>query len=369
MSSEEERNVKNRSMIPWISSDLVKRKKTDPYLNTNDIVIIALFCSLGGIFSTFIGYFANLINSIIGIPFGGGQILAGLHIFWLVFIFLLVDRKIGVVLLAGILKGFIEFFTGNAHGLLVILLSTSQGLVLELFFILFLGSKKKSIIIIAAGFAGVSNIVLQQILFFNSQIGISFLLLIGIFSFISGVMFGGMLPLSVYRVFSQASILQWRKPSKMSPKTIRNLKYIRISFIVILVFSQIIVISYLMVQNRYSIQVTGDVYNPYTYYPNDFPHITIEAELIGDVTYIPPMNYSGVPLYTIIGWSQPRGESYNILLKASDGYEVVFTSIEISHNSNIIITSNLNSFTIVAAGFHGSYWIKNVISINIGITI
>ncbi|MHA1207173.1 MAG: ECF transporter S component [Candidatus Hodarchaeales archaeon] len=369
MNSDKERDVPSRSMIPWISSDLVKRKKSRPYFQTNDIVIIALFCSLGGIFSTFIGYFANLLNTILGIPFGGGQILAGLHIFWLVFIFLLVDRKVGVVLLAGVLKGFIEFFTGNAHGLLVILLSSSQGLILELFFILFLGSKRKSIIIIAAGFAGVSNIFLQQILFFNSQIAIPFLMLIGIISFVSGVLFGGMLPLSAYHVFSQASILQWRKPSEMSSKTVRNLKYIRISFIILLAFSQVVVISYLTVQNRYSIQVTGDVYNPYTYYANDFPHITIEAELIGDVTYIPPMNYSGVPLYVIIGWAQSKTENYDILLKASDGYEVVFTSIEISHNSNIIITSNLNSFTLVAAGFHGNRWIKNIISINIENTI
>jgi ABC-type thiamin/hydroxymethylpyrimidine transport system permease subunit len=365
VNSDNERDVPDRSMIPWISSDLVKAKKSKPYFQTNDIVIIALFCSLGGIFSTFIGYFANLINSIIGIPFGGGQILAGLHIFWLVFIFLLVDRKVGVVLLAGILKGFIEFFTGNAHGLLVILLSSSQGLILELFFILFLGSRRKSVIIIAAGVAGVSNIVLQQILFFNSQIPIPFLLLIGIMSFISGLIFGGFLPLSIYHVFRQASILQWRKPSKMSPQFARNLKYIRVSFIALLLISQVVMISYLMLQNQHSIQVTGDVYNPYTYYPNDFPHITIEAELVGDVTYIPPMNYSGVPLSVIVGWAQPERESYNILIKASDGYAVIFTNNNVSHNSNIIIISNLNSFALVAAGFHGSLWIKNIVSINI----
>ena len=365
MSSDEERDFSNRSIIPWISSEVVKSKKSHPYFQTNDIVIIALFCSLGGIFSTFTGYFANLLNSIIGVPFGGGQILAGLHIFWLVLIFLLVDRKIGVVLLAGILKGFIEFFTGNAHGLLVILLSTSQGLILEIFFLLFLGSKRKSIIVIAAGTAGISNIVLQQIIFFNSQIPITFLVLIGIISFVSGVIFGGFLPLSVYHIFIQSSILQWRKPSIMSPRVVRNLKYVRISFIVLLVISQVVVISYLMLQNRYSIQVTGEVFNPYTFYQNDFPQITIEAELIGDVTYIPPMNYTGVSLYIIVGWAQPKQETYNIVLKASDQYEVTFSSEEVSFDANIIIISNLDTFSIVAAGFHGNRWIKSIVSISI----
>ena len=365
MSSDEEKEIPSSSIIPWISSEFVKSKKSQPYLQTNDIVIIALFCSLGGIFSTFVGYFANLINSIIGIPFGGGQVLAGLHIFWLVFIFLLVDRKIGVVLLAGILKGFIEFFTGNAHGLLVILLSTSQGLILELFFILFLGSKRKSVIIIAAGMAGVSNIILQQIIFFNSQIPLLFLLVIGSISILSGSIFGGILPLSVYHVFNKTSMLHWRKPSIISPYFARNVKFIRISVITLLVFSQVVIISYLMFQNRYSIQVTGDVYNPYTYYQGDFPQITIEAELIGDVTYIPPTNYSGVPLYLIIGWAQPINDDFIVKLKASDHYEVSFSSVEISENTNIIVVSNLGSFRIVAAGFHGSLWISNIISIDI----
>jgi len=169
--------------IPWIRPDLVKRKKKEPYFQTSDLVIIAMFSSLGGIFSTFVGYLANLLNTLIGIPFGGGQILAGLHIFWLVFIFLLTDRKIGVTFSAGIFKGFVEFFTGNAHGLLVILLSSSQGLIIELILLVFLATKRNSIVAIAAGFAGLSNVLLQQLIFFNSQIPLTFIVLIGIISF------------------------------------------------------------------------------------------------------------------------------------------------------------------------------------------
>ena len=60
------------SKIPWVRSDLVHRKKDQNYYyETSDLVIIALFSGLGGILSTFVGYLGNLVNSFLGIPFGG----------------------------------------------------------------------------------------------------------------------------------------------------------------------------------------------------------------------------------------------------------------------------------------------------------
>ena len=351
--------------IPWIRPELVKQRKKDPYLQTSDLVIIALFSSLVGIFSTFIGYLANLLNSVLGIPFGGGQILAGVHIFWLVFIYLLTDRKVGVAVSAGILKGFIEFFTGNAHGLLVILLSASQGFIIELILILFLATKRNSIIALAAGFAGLSNVILQQILFFNSQIPITFLTLIGIISFLSGLILGGLFPISVFYVFKQSTILQWRKPRKISPRYVRNIKTIRIIIIIILLLAEFSVITFLMTQNRNSIQITGEVYNPYTFYVGDFPQVTIEAELIGDVSYEPPRNYSGVPLNNVLEKAQPKYDTYKVLIRAHDTYSVMFNSSDINDSDNIIIISVAGGLKIVAKGYHGSYWIKNVVSIEV----
>ncbi len=360
-----DRNGESPAHIPWIRPELVKRRRKNPYFQTSDLVIIALFSSLGGIFSTFIGYLANLLNSILGIPFGGGQVLAGLHIFWLVFIFLLTDKKVGVAFSAGVLKGFVEFFTGNAHGLLVILLSSSQGLIFELILILFLGTKRRSIIAIAAGFAGLSNVLLQQLLFFNSQIPITFIALIGLISFVSGITLGGLFPLSVFYIFNRSPILQWRKPLSSSTRYLRKIQAIRISIIVILLFAEVSVIVFLMSQNKYSIEITGEVYNPYTFYVGDFPKITIEAELIGDVTYVPPKNYTGVPLYLAIEKAQPRLQIYYIQLRATDGYSVRFNSTEVDKNDNIIIASEDGRLRIVAGHYHGSYWIKNIASIEL----
>ncbi len=351
--------------IPWIRSDLIKQKKKAPYFQTSDLVIIALFSGLGGIFSTYIGYFANLLNSLFGIPFGGGQFLAGLHIFWLVFIYLLTDRKTGVILTAGILKGFIEFFTGNAHGILVILLSTTQGFIIELILIIFLTTKRNSILSLAAGFAGLSNVLLQQVLFFNSQIPISFIALIGIISFLSGLILGGFFPISVFYIFDQSTLLEWRKHKKIPSRYSRNFKAFATTIVIILIFVEVFVIGFLASQNTHSIKVTGEVYNPYTFYISDFPQITIEAELIGDVSYEPPRNYSGVPLYRLVDKAQPKLELFNILLKANDGYSVTFNSTEVDNNENIIVVKAETGLKIVAAHYHGSYWIKNIATVEI----
>ncbi len=351
--------------IPWIRPDLVRERKREPYFETSDLVIIALFSGLGGIFSTYIGYLANLLNSIFGIPFGGGQFLAGLHIFWLVFIYLLTDRKVGVTFTSGVLKGFVEFFAGNAHGLLVVLISSTQGFVIELILIVFLSTKRKSIIAAAAGIAGLSNVVLQQVLFFNSQIPISFIALIGVMSFISGCILGGVFPLSVYYVFNQSTALKWRKPRSLSPRYRRNIKVIRGMIIAILLFAEVSIVVLLMTQNRYSIEITGEVYNPYTFYIDDFPQVTIEAQLVGDVTVEPPQNYTGVPVYQILQRAQPKIELYKITLRAPDGYSVTFNSTEIDHNEYIMISSSNRGLRIVAADYPGNYWIYYIATISV----
>lgn len=350
----------HKPMIPWLNPELVKTKKSPPYFTTNDLVIIAMFSCLGGIFSTFIGYFANLINNILSFPFGGGQILAGLHIFWLVFIYLLTDRKSGVFLVSGIFKGFVEFFTGNAHGLLVILLSTTQGFILEIILLIFLGTKRNSILILASGLAGVSNIVLQQILFFNAQIPLEFILFISSLSFISGMTLGGFFPISTYKLFRKSQLLIWKKTIPVSVNAKRNLQILRVIFISFLIIFQFTIISFLFVQNKYSIQITGDVYEPYTYFPTDFPKITIEAELIGEVTYVPPKNYSGVPLFLVINRAQPISGTYLLDLQASDGYTVRFNSTQIANNNEIIISAEETGLRIVAAQYPGSYWINKL---------
>ncbi|MFX0209550.1 MAG: ECF transporter S component [Candidatus Hodarchaeota archaeon] len=353
--------------IPWINGSRVKkRRKTTRYYETSDLVIIALFSALGGIFSTFIGYLGNLLNHIIGVPFGGGQILGGLHVFWIVLIYLLTKQKVGAALMAGILKGFVEFFSGSAHGILVVVLSGTQGLIIEIFIIIFLSTQNKSILSLAAGFSSLSNVIIQQILFFNSQIPILFIVFIGFLSFISGFFLGGLFAISTWKIFERSDVLNWRK-TPSDPSQLKQIQILRIIIVIVIVVSEIGVFYLFAVQNRYSAEVSGDVFNPYTYYHSDFLdlQITVEANLTGDVTYVPPKNYTGVPLYNIVERAQPKTDNFIVQLSASDGYQVEFSGEEIDQDRSIIVTSTEIGLRIVAKNFHGSFWIEKVKRIEI----
>ncbi|MHA2096433.1 MAG: hypothetical protein ACW98F_17580, partial [Candidatus Hodarchaeales archaeon] len=73
-------------------------------------------------------------------------------------------------------------------------------------------------------------------------------------------------------------------------------------------------------------------------------------------------NYTGVPLYQIIEKAQPKDEFFDILLRAND-YSVVFNSTEVEKNDNLIVVAVEGGLKLVAAHYHGSYWIKKINSI------
>ncbi|HPQ02845.1 MAG TPA: ECF transporter S component, partial [Bacillota bacterium] len=82
------------------------------YFSTRDLVLIAAISAAGGVLSTYVGYLGNLMNKAFGVPFGAGQWMAGLHVFWFVFARAIVGRT-GAASLTGILKGIVEMFAGS----------------------------------------------------------------------------------------------------------------------------------------------------------------------------------------------------------------------------------------------------------------
>lgn len=54
--------------------------KSDRFSN-RDLLVIAVLSGIGGVMSTYIGYLGNLLNNLLGVPFGAGQFVAGLHVF------------------------------------------------------------------------------------------------------------------------------------------------------------------------------------------------------------------------------------------------------------------------------------------------
>ena len=58
------------------------------YFETSDLVIISLFAALGGAFSNVVANIAHIFNRIF---VGGGQLFAGLHVFWFVLVYFLIN--------------------------------------------------------------------------------------------------------------------------------------------------------------------------------------------------------------------------------------------------------------------------------------
>ena len=117
--------------------------------------------------SAYVGYLAHLINHLFGVPFGAGQVAAGLHIYWLVLIFLIV-RKSGTPTLAGLIKGIVELFSGGSHGIIIIGVSLIQGLILDLVLPFDRLRDFKPNIAIAAGLSSCSNVIIFQLIYFSS---------------------------------------------------------------------------------------------------------------------------------------------------------------------------------------------------------
>ena len=96
------------------------------YFSTRDLVLIAATSAAGGVLSSYVGYLGNLMNRLFGVPFGAGQFMAGLHVFWFVLARAIIGRT-GAGTLTGLLKGLVEFFAGSTHGAVVVLVSVVEG--------------------------------------------------------------------------------------------------------------------------------------------------------------------------------------------------------------------------------------------------
>ena len=195
-----------------------KEKSVSPsyYYETSDLVIIALFAALGGVFSNVIANIANIFNSIVA---GGGQLFAGLHVFWFVLVFLFTYRKFGVVIITGIIKGLIELFMGNPLGIIVVFIALGEAVVFEIvyFSLTSLLSTQKIDnlkITIAAGFSTAINVIILLNILLGKDVPNEIILLMLSFSFISGILFGGILGIIFFRLFQQSELLNWRKEFK-----------------------------------------------------------------------------------------------------------------------------------------------------------
>lgn len=340
------------------------------YLSTRDLVTIAVLSALGGALSTFVGYLGLLLNTTIGTPFGAGQFLSGLHVFWIILALGLV-RKPGVATATGLLKGLVEFFTGSTHGLVVVLASLIQGVIVDIGFTAIKQRDSMPLYTIIGGISTASNVIVFQFFFFSGA-PLIFLLLLMILAFCSGIIFAGyfghattqlVLVSGIYRVTSQTP------QSQSSPSLWRRLGSYRLSalvFLIVIAFgaSLYAVFVWRPVVDPYSCDVIGSVGTPYRFSYNSFVahEVMVEAELIGSVTHVPVQNYTGIPLSIILEQAHPINSATILQVIASDGYQAVFQLNELVNNSEVILVIE-NGLRLVAKDFPGEYWVQKVVSL------
>ena len=163
------------------------------YYTTRDLLMMAALAALGGIASTYINFIGDFFQSFLGFA-GTTQWAAGLHVLWLVLAVGL-TRKQGAGTITGILKGAVELFSGNTHGLLIVLVDLVAGLLVDLGSPPFRKKDHWLTYCVAGGLAAASNIFVFQVfaalpadILTYGVIG-----LIALVAFISGVIFAGIL--------------------------------------------------------------------------------------------------------------------------------------------------------------------------------
>lgn len=340
------------------------------YFSTRDLVTIAVLSALGGALSTFVGYLGLLLNTTLGTPFGAGQFLSGLHVFWIILAAGLI-RKPGVATATGFLKGFVELFTGSTHGLVIILVSLIQGIIVDIGFYAIRQRDSLPLYCIIGGFAATSNVLVFQLFYFSGAPFI-FLLLLILLAFSSGIIFAGYFGNATTNLVLSSRII--RSPNNGPPQIPRTSLWRRVGpyrlsgllFLIGLAFGASLygVFVWRPVIDPLSCEVVGQVAQPFQFSYLSFvdQEVTIEAELIGVVTHLPLQNYTGVPLSLILSEAQPLGSANTLYVIASDGYSVSLILSEILSDSEIILIID-DGLRLVAKNYPGEYWVQKVVSL------
>ena len=346
---------------------------------TRQIVMIAILSALGGSLSTFVGYLGNLINLSLGVPFGAGQFMAGLHVFWIVLMRVLVPKN-GVGTMGGFLKGTVEMFTGSTHGIVVVIVSLVQGLIIDLVGMIArndqdLNGNSRVVWWLGAGIASASNVIVFQLFYFAGAPDV-YIMVISLLAFCSGVIFAGFFAWETLEFLNDTGVIQDRFPSirtELPEKGKRSVLYRRNVPAVALILFLVVGVTYYvgvvrpLIADPNSCDVVGLVETPYSFNIETYSGVTmtIEAELIGAYIHLPAANYTGVLLSTILQQADPLPEATGLRVMARDGYQVEFDLNDVMSDDRLLLTSNTDGLWLIAADYDGSLWVRQVFTLQV----
>jgi ABC-type thiamin/hydroxymethylpyrimidine transport system permease subunit len=331
--------------------------------DVRDIVLIALLSAVGGVLSTYIGYLGNLVNRLFGVPFGAGQLIAGLHILWPLLARALVGR-FGAGTLTGLTKGAVELFSGGTHGVVILLISAVEGLFVDLGLSL---TRRRTlpITMLTGAVASASNVLVFQAIYFSGASMAFIGVMVGL-SLVSGAFFGGYLSWDMERILVSSRIVRVTSPAQSRrPMGWR----VAATWSVVLLLLAGAVYYYVEIYRPFvpvgTAEITGDVEHPYTFRYDDWVGSTktVRAELRGSVTYVPPADYAGIPLTAIIEKASPSPGADSVRVVASDGYDARFSLSEIENDERILLIREDDGLRVVAPGYDGAYWVRQVVRV------
>lgn len=113
---------------------------------------------------------------------------------------------------------------------------------------------------------------------------------------------------------------------------------------------------------NYDFEVKGQVDKPGTYNLEDYKDkfVTVNAKLDGQVTHLPAQDYTGVPVRTVLGDAGVKSGASTLRVLADDGYTQVFDLSNVTASDNMILIDQNESVRLVANGYEGGYWVRNV---------
>jgi ABC-type thiamin/hydroxymethylpyrimidine transport system permease subunit len=341
-------------------------KDTQPksryYFSTRDLLMMAVLAALGGVASTYIQALANAVHAALGFP-GATQVLAGLHVIWIVLAVGLTGKR-GSGTVTGIVKGTVEFLSGNTHGILVILIDMVAGILVDLGMLPFRNKKSYPAYCLAGGLATASNVFVFQLFASvpSDTLAMGAILLVGLVSFISGILLAGVLGKVLLDSLRRAGVVK-----DQPAETTRGWVYP--AFLVIIAILTIAGGAYLYfaLKGPPTVSITGQVNNPY-----DYSHSEEDSSLLVTIqeTAKPGLmgTYTGLPLREVIARAQPAADASSVLAKGSDGYDFFIDMEEVEQNEELILAHSEAGGELsygVAGARNSKAWVRGVVEIQV----
>ena len=330
-----------------------------PYFTTHHVTLLSALAAAGGITSTYVNLIGDTFQAALGFA-GSTQWAAGLHVIWLVLASALTGR-VGAATAAGLLKGLVELFTGNTHGILVLLIDLAAGLIVDIIFALARAKFNWLTACLMGGLASASNVFIFQIFSFlpaDRLIWQAMLVLAGV-AFLSGALFAGLLAFAVLAGLAKAGLARHDSALRLPGKKV----LVSAGIVALSVFVILGLYVWTQAAGKGSVRIDGAVAAPYDYEGNGFEIVSGNGILNGA-----QRSFEGVPLKIILDKAVPQVQSALVLLTASDGYAFLVDMDEVDQNPNLLVVETSAGkqriFNLMGA-YSSKAWVRGLASISL----